>query len=75
MQITRVSVTKFVYHFQYSRAGNNSELICECCYTQTVEMSRLDVKWVECFKTAEELKVKISCYLPMHVDFIINLIL
>jgi len=40
----------------------NSELICECCYTQAVEMSRRDVKWVDCFKEMDAIKVKIALF-------------
>lgn len=52
-----------------------SEIICNCCYTQAAEMFQRNVKWVDCFKEMDDIKVKIARYLPMHVDFIINLTL
>jgi len=44
----------------------NSELICQCCHKQAVEMYQRDTKWVDCFKQMEEIKVKIACYLPTY---------
>ncbi|XP_050062593.1 uncharacterized protein LOC114132680 isoform X11 [Aphis gossypii] len=59
VKINEVLSNMFPYG-KYSRADMKSELICQRCYTQAVEMSRRDTKWVDCFKEMDEIKNQFS---------------
>ncbi|KAE9525039.1 hypothetical protein AGLY_014453 [Aphis glycines] len=59
VKINEVMSNMFPYG-NYSRADMKSELICQRCYTQAVEMSRRDTKWVDCFKEMDEIKNQFS---------------